>query len=305
MSYHVGIDAGGTSSKIEVFNDDMKLLKRHERPGLQAMTMSTDEIISALGSYLIKIDEDFNEDDNNGTPNSPDSVACGLAGAGRAEKRREITEALQRKYPQIRWFITSDLRAAHAGSFDSEDGILIIAGTGSVVTGRYQQDWFRAGGYGHLVGDEGSGTELGRAALHAACHYWDGGQQTSICTLLEQKFEISTINELLSALYLQELPVSQFAPILPLAAEQGDEVAITLCERAVDALTEKAFWVARQIPESSRTVILHGGLFKSAYYKNLFLAKLREKVGPFDLANPAFSAPRGALLLMQQTSPSC
>jgi len=302
MSYHVGIDAGGTSSKIEVFNDDMKLLQRLERPGLQAMTMSTGEVISALGSYLIEIGEKYYDGDNNS--NSPDSVACGLAGAGRAEKRREITEALQRKYPQVRWFITSDLRAAHAGSFNSEDGILIIAGTGSVVTGRHEQNWFRAGGYGHLVGDEGSGTELGRAALHAACHCWDGGPETSICTLLEQKFEIGTINELLSTLYVQDLPVSQFAPILPLAAEQGDEVAINLCENAVDALTEKALLVAKQMPESTRSVILHGGLFKSAYYKELFTAKLREKVGPFNLAKPAFSAPRGALLLMQQTSPT-
>ena len=295
MSYHIGIDAGGTSSKLECYDDEMRLIARQERPGLQAVTMSTDNIIDALGSYVKDICETINS-----PAIWPDSVACGLAGAGREAKCREIREALQQNYPQVCWYITTDLHAAHAGSFGNKNGILLIAGTGSVVTGRHQEHWFRAGGYGYKVGDEGSGTELGRAAVHAACHCWDGGAQTSLVDLMEQKFDIRTIDELLAVLYQQKLPVSQFAPILPLAAKQGDSVALSLCNRAANALAGKAGLVASRMPRESHRIILHGGLFKSRYYKELVAEKLSEIIGGCTFDHAEYSAPRGALMLKDE-----
>ena len=94
------------------------------------------------------------------------ALVVGSRGIWTATERR----ALARRFVGIarRVEVLSDGQIAHLGALGGEDGLLILAGTGSIVIGRHRGTrWSRAGGFGPLLGDEGSGFWLGRAWLRA------------------------------------------------------------------------------------------------------------------------------------------
>ena len=61
------------------------------------------------------------------------------------------------------------------GAFPNEAGCILIAGTGSIIYGKDENgNIYRVGGFGRLLGDEGSGFSIGRKGLQAAAKYFDG-----------------------------------------------------------------------------------------------------------------------------------
>jgi N-acetylglucosamine kinase-like BadF-type ATPase len=94
------------------------------------------------------------------------ALVLGSRGIWTADERRALARRLARAARRIE--VLSDAQIAHLGALGDEPGVLILAGTGSIVIGRDgARRWTRAGGFGPLLGDEGSGFWLGRAWLRA------------------------------------------------------------------------------------------------------------------------------------------
>lgn len=94
------------------------------------------------------------------------ALVLGSRGIWTATERRALARRLARAARHIE--VLSDAQIAHLGALGGESGVLILAGTGSIVIGRDRAGrWARAGGFGPLLGDEGSGFWLGRAWLRA------------------------------------------------------------------------------------------------------------------------------------------
>src|SRR5205085_1278058 len=85
-------------------------------------------------------------------------------------------------------------------------GIVIIAGTGSIVYGRNQRgEAARAGGWGHLIGDEGSGYWIGREALAAVMRAEDGrGPSTRMTADILEFFTVADVSRLPRIVYDRE-----------------------------------------------------------------------------------------------------
>ncbi len=112
-----------------------------------------------------------------------DALCCGLAGAGREPERLALEEALRATGVAGRVRVTTDAEAAMADAFGTGGtGILVIAGTGSIAWGRDARGrTARTGGWGLLLGDEGSAYALGMEALHAVVRAHDGrGNPTTL-----------------------------------------------------------------------------------------------------------------------------
>ncbi len=104
-------------------------------------------------------------------------VSLGLAGYGPG-RQRPLDQAVRQGLGDARsLLVISDAEAARLGALEGAEGLLLVAGTGSICTGVIDGAWVRAGGWGFMLGDEGSGAWLGKAAASYVLRAADGGAE--------------------------------------------------------------------------------------------------------------------------------
>jgi N-acetylglucosamine kinase-like BadF-type ATPase len=167
------------------------------------------------------------------------------------------TEAIARHVRAVRtgdWIVVNDVVGAWATATGARPGVGAISGTGSNVFGVGQggRAW-RAGGWGHLLGDEGSGYWLGMHSISAALHDRDGsGPATALSQAATEFFGLDSVEEVAALVYSKPLTkgeIAAFGAQTSKAADAGDTVARALYARAAAEL-------GRQIA----VVIQHTGL---------------------------------------------
>ena len=115
-------------------------------------------------------------------------------------------------------------------------GAAVIAGTGSIALGRNVRGMFaRAGGWGHVMGDEGSGYAIGRDALRAAVRCADRrGPATTLLADILAHWKLSAPEELLHRVYqpFDKTAIAALAPMVLTQADAGDQMARRIVARA-------------------------------------------------------------------------
>ncbi len=167
------------------------------------------------------------------------ALCAGLAGVGRAPEREGVKTELARRSLAGKVSVVTDVEAAHYDAFADAPGLLLVAGTGSMAWGRAEDGReARAGGWGRLLGDEGSGYDIGLRALRASVRAADGrGKQTKILARLLQQLGLRETEELVG--WTATADKSQIAALAPLAielAEAGDGIATAIVETAAASL---------------------------------------------------------------------
>ena len=182
---------------------------------------------------------------------------------------RTIRAVMGRIGHKSRVLVVNDaLIALTAGARDAP-AIVIIAGTGSIAYGRNATgEAARAGGWGHMIGDEGSGYWIGREALSAVMRASDGrGPATRLTAAILAQLNLNDESRLPRIVYDREVPrvtVAAMGPIVQDAADQGDAVARRILERAADELVLAAQSVASRLAMRGDefTFFLSGGVFR-------------------------------------------
>lgn len=136
--------------------------------------------------------------------------------------------------------VTTDQHIALRGALHpgQETGILIVAGTGSGAIGLARDRLYTCGGWGHRLGDEGSGYAIGLQGLKAVCRAHDGRSgPTVLKELLLAALELAKVEELIP--YMHEASPSKreiagLARAVAAAAEQSDQQAIRILRQAAD-----------------------------------------------------------------------
>jgi N-acetylglucosamine kinase-like BadF-type ATPase len=148
-------------------------------------------------------------------------------------------------------------------------GIVVISGTGSIAYGRNAHGaGARAGGWGHVIGDEGSGYWIGRHALAAVVRAVDGrGPRTELTEDVLAHFGVPNAAGLVDIVYNREVPrrnVATLGPIVQRACDRGDAVATQVLERAAEELVLAAGSVAARLEMRGDPFpfILAGGVFR-------------------------------------------
>ncbi|MHC5597712.1 MAG: N-acetylglucosamine kinase [Nostoc sp.] len=250
MNYVLGID-GGSSKTICVLMDDLRqVLGRgdagpcnYQSIGIEVTLQSIKSAISnAVEAAIIT-----------NTVNI-DAICLGLAGVGRAadiEVVKGLVKELQNnKSLPITWalqpgniVICNDALIALVGGIGQPVGIVVAAGTGSIVFGRNSQgDTKRVGGWGYILGDEGSAYKIAIAAMNAALKSYDGREiSTSLVEAFKQHLDLKNIEDLIEVIYRREWGVKQIAalaPVVDFAAASGDIVANIIIDDAVKDLVK-------------------------------------------------------------------
>lgn len=185
------------------------------------------------------------------------------------------------------WIVVNDVVGAWAAATGAQPGIGAISGTGSNVfgVGPDGRAW-RVGGWGHLLGDEGSGYWLGVESIRAALHDRDGsGPETGLSEAVVEFFGAPSVETLASLVYSKPLSKSEIAAFTVETcrlAERGDAVAIELYRRGAEQLAGQIAVVARETglaQADSFPLGLIGSVFKAGeLFAEPLAAAVRESV---------------------------
>jgi N-acetylglucosamine kinase-like BadF-type ATPase len=245
--------------------------------------------------------ESVNEACRNGGVHLNDAnfaVACfGMSGG--PENKRDILSSILRAEKLI---VTTDAVTALAGATETGNGIVTIAGTGSISFGRNASGLtVRAGGWGYVFGDEGSAFDIARRATRAALRVDEGwGPPTRLRDLFVEATESQNANDMLHRFYGDDWPRSRVATLAPLvdqAASEGDSVATHILNSAAIYLASLSASVRAQLwqPGEPVDVAYIGGVFQSVTVLARFRMLIEMEEGCTCIA-PKHGPEEGALL---------
>jgi N-acetylglucosamine kinase-like BadF-type ATPase len=200
----------------------------------------------------------------------PTAICLGIAGVDREDDAAIVRGIMKRIGFKARVVVVNDALVALEAGVPSAPGVVIIAGTGSIAYGRNEAgEAARAGGWGYVLGDEGSGYWIGRAALRAVLRESDQrGPKTALTPLLLRHFGVTQAQNLLHEVYhsnLRPSAIGALAQCVQQAFSAADEVAIGILRAAADELEGSGMSVARRLGliGKSITYVLSGGIFRA------------------------------------------
>jgi N-acetylmuramic acid 6-phosphate etherase len=203
-----------------------------------------------------------------GLPPAEVSAACGaIAGSDRDSDRRPIEEWAHRRKLSRRMKLVHDAMPLLAAGTPAGWGVALIAGTGSLAFGRSLEGaTARAGGWGYLMGDEGSGYTISCRALQAAAQGADGrGPETTLLAQFMGRLDVARPSDLVTQVYRLQIDrpvIATWADIVFEAAETGDPVAGEIIAKGARELAAAVAAVCRNLGfnESPFPLVLGGGL---------------------------------------------
>lgn len=296
----IGIDGGGSETVLIIADTEGRICSRHIGPACNYQILGTEELRVRLGDFLNESIEDA------GIARSAVGHIClGLAGVGRDEDQTKVVKLFESMGWDGRVSAESDALIALEGAFSGGTGIILISGSGAICVGRNKNgEVIRAGGWGYLLGDEGSGFDLGMKALKAALQAFDGrGAETLLLGEITSRFGLGTIDRIVPKVYSGEIDNKKIAAIAPLVfdvAAIGDEVAKEIVTTAAEQLAQLVAAVVRRLHLESQKirVALSGGVFRR---REMLIDRiersLRSVCPDIEFIAPRFEPAIGAVIL--------
>lgn len=301
MTVVAGLDGGGTKTLCALSDESGRILAVHASGPSNFLTVGQTKATRTLASALLAACRQAKVQRLN-------SLCAGLAGCGRAQGeaagRRMIRRALSTAgAPRCsRVMVTSDAAVALEGAFLGSPGIVLISGTGSVAMGCDGQGRCeRAGGWGRILGDEGSCYDVGRKALLEVMKSWDGRREPSpLQHKVTALFGISGPDEMVVASsekgFVQKIP--SLAPFVFEAARQGDPGAQGIAREAAMDMAEMVRAVATKLDLHEFELACVGGMFRDGdFILPAMEGRLSELGLACRIARPHLPPVGGALLI--------
>jgi N-acetylglucosamine kinase-like BadF-type ATPase len=194
-------------------------------------------------------------------PGTVASACLALAGADRPVEQDQFRSWAEQQQLAVHLTIVNDALPVLYAASSCGIGIALVAGTGSLAIGRSAQGQvMRCGGWGSLMGDEGSGYQISLAGLRAAARAADGrGPPTPILPAMLQHFQAGELSELIPKIYAADVTRAAIAALAPLifqAAQSGDAVATGIVQQAASELSELVQTLARRLQLGDNSILL-------------------------------------------------
>ncbi len=238
-----------------------------------------------------------------------EAVGLGLTGAPpEGDQNAVIKEIVLELLPHLnrdQIIVEPDYKTNLGGASGGKPGVVLIAGGGCIAYG-VREDGREAisGGFGYLIGDEGSAFDIGLRAIEAACKATDGrGPSTVLEVDVREHFGISKMREITRAIYREGFSrdqISLLTPNVATAASDGDGVALRILEESAIEVAATAAGVIRQLhaPGEAASVYLTGGVFNAGQvFVEPFTEALRREWPSAVPVWPRFPPVVGAMIL--------
>jgi len=281
MNYVLGFDGGGTKTALLALALDGQNLAAIEGAASNPKAVTFEKAAANLTNLIDQFFEvtAFKPEDCRG-------MCFGIAGIATEEEAVSMTKQIA-NYIDARYGLSlpisvrNDAEIALMAGLGQNSGMIAIAGTGAIVFGfTPDRKRFRAGGWGHILGDNGSGYDIGLRTLQAVMlAYDDVMPPTTLTELVLAKHGFASPEDLRVYIYqpfIKKQHIADYAELCIQAAEQGDSTAIAIVRNAAAELADLALALRSKDDWFKQSPIaVTGSIFK---YSELFMDAFRERL---------------------------
>lgn len=288
MEYIIGVDGGGTKTEAVAYSLEGEVLNTSLK-GFANLLNGKEEALNNIISSIEELINEFGKEKLKG-------VYLGIAGVEVGNHREHILNAIQEAL-EIESSLMNDGELALKAMLKGEDGILVIAGTGSIAFGIKDGKSARAGGWGHLLGDEGSGYKISIDALKNILLEEDSSIEKSDLSLaIMKEFNWNSVDEIVEFVYSSSKDeIAKVAPLVSMFAEAGDNYARGILEKEAIALAKSTQNVYEKLGFEKCSVGLVGGVLrKSRIMRDAFEKCLHNHINVVEFIDESVSAAKGA-----------
>ena len=310
--YVLGIDGGGTKTVCVVMDEDSYVVSRGEsgaanyhsvgeKKAFSSIEEAIKQAIMPLGKIEIR------------------AIGFGLAGVSRPRDFQVVqgwidklskSDSLNLLWGKCsNYIVHHDAYTALVGGIGKAEGIVVNAGTGTIIFGcNHQGKTKRVGGWGYLLGDRASGYGIALKGMQAALKAHDGlGDSTSLLQDFPSHLGLESIQDLVEAIYQQKWSASKIAALAPLvdaAAVRGDQIAEKILTEAIAELVQGTKIVSKNlfVDYQKVEIVTTGSVWKCAYpFRQQFESSLSKFFPNAQVISPRNEPAYGSAWLALQT----
>lgn len=288
MDYILGVDGGGTKTTALIADIKGNHIIESESGSSNYKSIGVKSAKENINNVVISAIE------NLGLRNKHKlifkSTCFGLAGNDSNEdakiyKEIIFNDVIEKYLDRNKIIICNDTRIGLAAGSDSKNGVMIICGTGSNCYGINEQGReAKVNGWDYILGDEGSGYEIGIKALRALMRAYDGrGESTLLSKTILENLNIKDVSELIKWAYSYYFSKDRIAAITKTVcktAEMGDKISKKILKEEADEaiISVKTVVDKLGLADKEFDLVFVGNVFKcEKYFKSVLMRKLKSK----------------------------
>ncbi|MBU5592548.1 ROK family transcriptional regulator [Clostridium sp. MSJ-4] len=289
VEYVIGVDGGGTKTEAIAYNLQGEEIGRGYS-GFGNIVVDREEGLKNIEIAILKCMKNLDE-------TKCVHIYAGLAGAETGNNKGVIKSYLSERFP-VSITVVSDADLAINALLKGEDGILTISGTGSISYGKYKGKMVRAGGWGNILGDEGSGYHIAIEALRKMVKDKDTGLEISnLSKALLNELNMDSIKDAVKFVYgSNKGEIAALVPVIVDEAMKGESSAIEILEQAGKDLAEITFKVYKllEIEGEAKLAVKGSIITKISIVKDSFVKTMKSYIEKFTIIDDEVSSAEGA-----------
>lgn len=272
--YYLGIDGGGTKTVAAVSDENGNILLKQIGKSINFYSVGMESARFNLETLLVEIDAALGI-------NKYESAFIGCSALD-GEADNELTAKLCggiMNAKKIR--MHSDVYIALKSIKDAKCPCVAICGTGSIATGEDENgNIYVTGGWGHILGDEGSAYSIAVSALKSCCLLSDKGEKQAILEAANEFFGVTDFRKAIDIIYSQDMTkdrIARFASVVGKLADEGDESAKAVIEHEALFFHSPVSLLLQKV-KNCDILGLYGGVFQNnRIFREKFIEFIRHE----------------------------
>lgn len=272
MKYYLGIDGGGTKTTAIICDENAQLISRFVGESINYNSVGMETARKNLKATVDGV--------------LPNDVKLNAAFIGMSAISERADDEFTKKLCAgiidcDKITMDSDVYIGLEAMRCDGSAAMVISGTGSMAVGRLPDgEIIHTGGWGYILGDEGSGYAICIDALRAAiCGYEGSAEKTLLTDAVKEHYQVNDMLELIDIFYDPPMPRSEIAKLAPIVFKcaENDGVADAIIRNHAQLLANTVSALLSQLPEGT-PLGLWGGIFENyEKFRNLFSASVNER----------------------------
>ncbi|WP_372997803.1 N-acetylglucosamine kinase [Lutispora sp.] len=297
MKIYIGIDGGGTNLKALIGDEKKRVIGAIKCGPANYYSIGVDRVKESFNNLLHYCKNEYKI-----TYENIKCICMGCAGINNKRDEMIYKNIMNELGYCNKLLIYNDAYVALVGANRKIEGAVLLSGTGSIAYGISKDGTHvHVGGWGHIIGDEGSGYSIARDALNAVARSIDGIiPNTSLTIAIMDKLCINSLEELMAYIYdpkTQKHHIAELAPIV-LKMANSDNIANDIVKNAAHNLCNMVYALSKKMNLDRFPLALSGSILtKSEVIRNIIIAELKHSTPEIHVTMGDREPDYGALLL--------
>ncbi|MBN7573545.1 MULTISPECIES: N-acetylglucosamine kinase [Clostridium] len=288
MKYIIGVDGGGTKTEAVAYDFQGNIIVTSVK-GFANLLNNREKALNNIVDSIREIIDVLKEDELV-------DLYLGIAGSEVGDNAKIIKDTIKNEL-KTDCVLMNDAEIALKAMLRGNDGILTIAGTGSIAFGVKNNSSVRCGGWGNLLGDEGSGYKIAIDAIKRMIFEEENSLSKSELTRrIMKRLGAKSIGEVVTFVYSSTKDeIASLAEIVSILGEEGNKIAEEILVNEGVDLAKTVINVYRKLKFESCSIALVGGVIRKAkILRKSFEKYLRENIVIEDIVDDEISPTMGA-----------